>query len=114
MKQSLSTCLFVIFCCCATVTAAETLADEIKIPIGTQNPQLQPLERPLQGATQVQVKQQFGAPIRVISAPGTPAIVRWEYAEFTVYFESDRVIHSVLKARLHEPSVIIVEPPDEP
>jgi len=31
------------------------------------------------------------------AAVGDPPISRWEYADFTVYFEYDRVVHAVLK-----------------
>ncbi len=53
--------------------------------------------RPVRGTTQAQVEAKFGSPASKIAAVGEPPISRWEYPQFTVYFEYDRVIHAVLK-----------------
>ncbi len=53
--------------------------------------------RPLRGTTQSQVEAKYGSPASKKAAVGDPPISRWEYQEFTVYFEYDRVIHAVLK-----------------
>jgi hypothetical protein len=53
--------------------------------------------RPLRGSTQAQVEAKYGSPVTKKAAVGDPPISRWEYADFTVYFEYDRVIHAVLK-----------------
>jgi hypothetical protein len=53
--------------------------------------------RPTRGTTQAQVESKFGSPVSKIAAVGDPPISRWEYQDFTVYFEYDRVIHAVLK-----------------
>lgn len=50
---------------------------------------------PPRGATKDQVRQRLGQPQRRIAAVGDPPISRWVYKEFTVYFEYDRVLHSV-------------------
>lgn len=50
---------------------------------------------PPRGATMDTVRSRLGQP-RTRTAPvGEPPITRWVYDEFTVYFEHDRVIHSV-------------------
>ncbi len=51
---------------------------------------------PQNGATMARVEQQFGAPQRRTPAVGDPPIARWVYPGFTVYFEYDKVIHSVV------------------
>ena len=56
---------------------------------------------PSRGMSMAQVEQQFGAPSSKLSpaggdAPRHPVINRWSYDRFTVYFERDRVIDSVL------------------
>jgi len=56
---------------------------------------------PARGMTMAQVEQQFGAPAGKLApaggdAPTHPVINRWSYDRFTVYFERDRVIDSVL------------------
>jgi hypothetical protein len=55
--------------------------------------------RPVSGSTQASVEANFGAPVTVIAPVGDPPIARWEYADFVVYFEYDRVIHAVQKRR---------------
>ena len=54
-------------------------------------------ERPASGLTKAQVEARFGAPTRMVAAVGDPPISRWEYPTFTVYFEHERVIHSVAR-----------------
>jgi hypothetical protein len=88
-------------------------AENIKIPIGTQTPESQQIVRPTTGMTKQQVKGQFGQPQKEIPAKGKPPISSWEYAEYIVYFESDHVIHSVVKPKLHENREIIIKTTDE-
>lgn len=53
--------------------------------------------KPGRGMTKDSVRSSFGAPQNQVDPVGDPPITRWEYAEFVVYFEYDRVIHSVRK-----------------
>jgi hypothetical protein len=53
--------------------------------------------RPTRGITQAQVEAKYGSPVTKKAAIGDPPISSWEYQDFTVYFEHDRVIHAVLK-----------------
>ncbi len=89
------------------------LAEDIKIPIGTQTLESKQIARPTTGATKTQVKNQFGEPIKENAPKGNPPISNWEYAEFIVYFENNHVIHSVVKPKLNESKEIIVETTDE-
>lgn len=50
---------------------------------------------PPRGTTKAEVRQRLGEPERRVTAVGDPPISRWIYADFTVYFEYDRVLHSV-------------------
>jgi hypothetical protein len=54
-------------------------------------------DRPARGATMARVERKFGAPISKRGAVGDPPIASWEYEDFTVFFEYDRVLHSVEK-----------------
>jgi hypothetical protein len=45
------------------------------------------------------VEQLLGAPQERLPPVGDPPITRWRYPEFTVYFEHDRVLHTVVAAR---------------
>ncbi|MDJ0939272.1 MAG: hypothetical protein QNJ00_05875 [Woeseiaceae bacterium] len=53
--------------------------------------------RPTRGMTQASVESKYGSPVSVQAPVGEPPITRWEYQDFVVFFEYDRVIHSVLK-----------------
>jgi hypothetical protein len=52
---------------------------------------------PTRGMTQASVESEFGKPVSRDAAVGEPPISRWEYQGFIVFFEYDRVIHSVKK-----------------
>ena len=53
--------------------------------------------RPTRGMSQSSVQSKYGAPSTVKAPVGDPPITRWEYADFVVYFEHDKVIHAVRK-----------------
>ncbi len=53
--------------------------------------------KPTRGMTTESVRANFGPPRSTSDAVGAPPISRWEYAGFVVFFEYDRVIHSVTK-----------------
>ena len=73
----------------ATISGAQTLDMQ-----GTANAQ-QADGRPTRGMTQARVESVYGAPQNRVAAVGDPPITRWEYADFVVFFEHDRVIHAV-------------------
>mgnify|MGYP001820971105 CR=1 FL=1 len=52
-------------------------------------------DRPSRGMSEQSVEARFGAPAAKVPAVGEPPISRWEYANFIVYFEYDKVIHAV-------------------
>ena len=54
------------------------------------------IARPARGMTMQKVEAKFGAPVERHPAVGTPAITRWDYQNFAVFFENDRVIHAVV------------------
>lgn len=68
-------------------------ADTLQIPIGQQGVEQPAL--PARGTAQNAVLQRFGLPDEEHPAVGQPPISRWDYREFSVYFESGRVIDSV-------------------
>lgn len=71
-------------------------AENIQVPLGQQGDKDITIERPSAGMTKAQVQQRFGEPAGSKDAVGIPPISSWSYNDFTVYFEYDRVIHSVL------------------
>lgn len=79
----------------AGAAVAETLVvdDQVKLREST-------VERPSRGATMQSVEQRYGQPNQRHNAvggggPKHPPITRWDYPGFSVFFENDRVIHSV-------------------
>lgn len=83
-------------------------AEEIKIPIGTQSPELNKISRPSMGMSKAQVRSQYGVPAKENAAKGKPPISSWEYADFIVYFEYDHTIDSVIKPIYHESTTTVV------
>ena len=73
----------------ATPALAETLSTETGNPAAAA-------DRPHRGSTMAQVESRYGQPTNRHSAVGTPPITRWDYPQFSVYFENDRVLHAVL------------------
>ena len=53
--------------------------------------------KPTRGMSTDSVRANFGRPRSTSDAVGAPPISRWQYAGFVVFFEYDRVIHSVTK-----------------
>jgi hypothetical protein len=54
------------------------------------------VQHPAPGITMTEVEAQFGAPQERHPSVGEPPITRWDYAGFSVFFEHDRVIHTVV------------------
>lgn len=53
--------------------------------------------RPVRGMSMDRVEARFGAPAARRGPVGDPPITRWEYGDFIVYFEYDKVLHAVEK-----------------
>lgn len=77
----------------------EAYADVIQIPVASQANDLQSIPRPERGSSKEQVLAEYGDTVNIIDSVGQPPISRWEYQDFYVVFESNFVIHSVLKHR---------------
>lgn len=73
-----------------------SVAESVAIPAGQQGASKQNIERPVRGSSKEQVSSQFGAPSDRVNAVGQPPISRWVYTDFTVYFDGEYVIHSVI------------------
>lgn len=54
--------------------------------------------RPTGGMTMEAVEKRFGVPRERHPSVGTPPITRWDYDQFAVFFEKDRVIDAVVTA----------------
>jgi hypothetical protein len=73
----------------ATPALAETLSTDTGNPVAAG-------DRPNRGSTMATVQGRFGEPTNRHATVGEPPITRWDYPQFSVYFEPDRVLHSVL------------------
>ena len=77
----------------AGVHADVLLLDAIhKVPANSS----QGVLRPSRGLKMPQVRSRFGEPVKEHPWVGDPPITRWEYDRFTVYFEHQYVINSVV------------------
>ena len=74
-----------------SLAGAETIAVDNGIAVKESD-----VATPTRGMTMDQVATKFGTPVTKVPAVGKPAISRWEYSGFVVYFEADHVIHSVI------------------
>jgi hypothetical protein len=72
------------------------LAEDLRMPVGNQADRSQQ-SMPRTGMTQASVRASWGQPESVEGPVGQPPVSQWHYGKFVVYFESDKVIHSVLK-----------------
>ncbi len=72
-------------------------AEVIKVPVSKQAGDKQYIERPQRGLLKEQVRAKFGSPLSIVDPVGSPPISAWEYADYKVFFEYDRVLHSVIK-----------------
>lgn len=77
------------------VSTQSAKADEVKVPVAEQGDK-QNIQVPKRGITKSQVEQKFGTPNNVEGPVGEPPITKWIYNGYTVYFEYDHVIHSVI------------------
>lgn len=68
-------------------------AQDAPVPVTQQSQQA--VNKPRTGQSMNTVESTYGSPIEAAPAVGEPPITRWRYADFTVYFEYDKVIHAV-------------------
>ena len=82
-------------------SAMTVQADELKIGVASQMQKQKSAHSgklPEPGLAQESVRQSFGEPASVRGPVGNPPIVIWEYPGYSVFFENDTVIHTVLKS----------------
>lgn len=81
-----------------TLFSAQGSAEVLLIDAIAEAPEnsAQGLPRPNTGLSMETVWERFGKPQSELPAVGTPPITRWVYGDFTVYFEHDRVINTVV------------------
>jgi hypothetical protein len=81
--------LLLVALAAAQPALAETLSTETGDPAAAA-------DRPNRGSSMASVQSRFGEPTTRHATVGDPPITRWDYPQFAVYFEHDRVLHAVL------------------
>lgn len=75
----------------------DTQVSEVLIPLSGKEIQTH-TAGPKRGTSMKQVEAKFGKAMKVHPTKGKPPITRWDYPEFSVYFESNSVIHTVSRS----------------
>ncbi len=83
-----------------SLPAAAQVREDVLLIDRVQASQGRPM--PDRGQLMSQVEAQFGAPVRKHATVGgasrqQPPITRWDYPEFSVYFEYDHVVNAVVR-----------------
>jgi hypothetical protein len=80
----------------AVFYCAPLSAETVTVPITQQGADLKNMPLPATGSSKSAVLKRFGEPLNRVEPVGKPPISKWLYDNYTVYFEYDHVIHSVL------------------
>jgi len=110
--------------CLLGLCATTVLADTVSVPAAQPGSDKQATDkqaadkadmtRPTSGMTDKKVEAKFGAPLNKSAPVGKPPISKWEYPDYWVYFEKDRVINTVLKVTpVAEPTPAVEAAPVE-
>jgi len=75
--------------------AGQALAEQVRLPLVSEQTRSS-VQMPERGASKKEVLERFGDPVRRVAEIGQPPISEWIYPRFKVYFEADRVLHSVV------------------
>ncbi len=76
--------------------SANVFAEEINLPTNETQTTEYTVQLPGRGMSMEMVQSRFGDALNKEPAVGQPPISKWTYSSFTVYFESEYVIHAVV------------------
>lgn len=80
----------------APLSQAQVIEERLVIPLTEQGRWPASIPRPQTGQSSADVERHLGPPQNISAPVGQPPIIRWQYPGFTVYFEYDHVIHTVV------------------
>ena len=80
-------------CAVSAMASAETVVINGQLHVAPTT-----VPHPHRSQTMHQVEQRFGTPEKRYAAVGRPPITRWDYPDFSVFFEYNRVVHAVVHA----------------
>ena len=85
---------FLVLVLSLALTGASPVLADVLLMEGIQSTPA--VNAPRNGITMTQVRQQYGSPVTEHPAVGEPPITRWDYEGYSVFFEHDLVLHSVI------------------
>ena len=91
LGAGLAACAALATALTASSVRAETIVVNDKVMVREST-----VARPSGGMKMDEVERKFGEPKERHPTVGKPPITRWDYPQFSVFFEGDRVIHSVV------------------
>lgn len=80
----------VLVCAPLALNADVLILDEVR--------QVEKMELPDNGQSKTDVEARFGNPAQKHEPVGDPPITRWDYDTYSVYFEHDLVLYTVLQS----------------
>jgi hypothetical protein len=81
----------------ASLTCASAASEEVALPTHSSAATPAPVTVPARGQSMSQIEAKFGAPTERHAVIGNPPITRWDYPSFSVFFEHQHVVHTVVK-----------------
>jgi len=95
-KRTLQTLFAATVATFMLVPSGTVIAEEVRVSVKNQIEQGLQEDLPRRGLSESSVRNRWGAPQSVTGPVGEPPIRQWHYDNFVVYFEHNRVIHSVI------------------
>ncbi|MET0069127.1 MAG: hypothetical protein ABW096_03755 [Candidatus Thiodiazotropha sp.] len=94
MTFRITTLYAAIICLLALPASADVLLIESihSVPINSE----EGIPRPKRSMSMDQVTQRYGQPVTAYPSVGEPPITRWDYSGYSVFFEYDLVLTSVV------------------
>lgn len=74
-----------------------TVAEELRMSVKEKAERSAQANLPSNGLSETSVENRWGPPQSVSGPVGEPPIYQWHYQNFIVFFEDNRVIHTVLR-----------------
>jgi hypothetical protein len=88
-----------LLACSLWLCAASPFVNAEVIRIGKQSPEVDRSQLPQRGMSMANVIRQYGEPVKKSEPIGNPPITQWFYDQYTVYFEHQHVVQSVVNAK---------------
>jgi hypothetical protein len=92
------------FCAATAATiflahSGTAIAEDVRMSVQSHAQRSLEKDLPRNGLSEPSVRNRWGTPQSVTGPVGEPPIYQWHYANFIVFFEDDRVIHTVLRQK---------------